>query len=163
MNNKTTISLSLLALLSMGLGLSGCGEKTDKNQAVDSSATAANQPLEQDFDQDNDPYPDEYLLEGVGGRTNNNGANKSDNKSQNKTPNKTSRAIPAASIKQQLEAAFPNIKIEEVAKGPVPYLYQVKTEGEVFFTTTDGKLMFVGDLIDLKANKTFAIAMAVAL
>lgn len=143
MNKKTIVVLSSLTLLtlSFSIGLTGCKEKQDTD-------SASVRPII-DFDQDDDPYPDDYLLEDVP-----DSRGKALEGEKAKKTKKVSKALNAATIKIQLENAFPGIKIETVSKGPVPYLYQVKTEGDVFFTTTDGQLMFVGDLIGLKGAKT---------
>lgn len=133
MHQKKIVVLGFLALgllsVSISIGLMGCSSKKEDN---------AKYPPETELDQDEDPYPDEYLQDNNGPAQN------------NSKPPKKSKTLHPADLKTKLEQMLPGVKIESITKGPLPYLYQVKTEGDVFFTTTDGQLMIVGDVVNLE-------------
>jgi len=150
MNKKTRVVLSSLALLtlSLSMGLVACKKQVTEQEALQANQQAAIRPII-DFDQDDDPYPDDYVLDNVPDETDQQA------KKQKKDKRK-SKALKKEQLKTQLEQAFPGIKVESIAAGPVPYLYEVKTQGDVLFATTDGELLFVGELLSLQnANKNY--------
>lgn len=58
-----------------------------------------------------------------------------------------------ATLKQNLKTQYPEIEIKSVATTPVKDIYEVYMGGRIVYTNEDAKYFFVGNLIDLKAQK----------
>jgi thiol:disulfide interchange protein DsbC len=56
-------------------------------------------------------------------------------------------------VKQALTTSMPTAKIESVKPSEVKGVYEVVIEGNVFYVSEDGKYLFQGHLIDIKAKK----------
>jgi thiol:disulfide interchange protein DsbC len=52
-------------------------------------------------------------------------------------------------VKAAIVQAFPELSTATVKPAPVPGLYQVEDDAQVFYATGDGKYLFVGDLVDV--------------
>jgi thiol:disulfide interchange protein DsbC len=61
-------------------------------------------------------------------------------------------------IKAELVRAFPELSQARVTPAPVPGLYQVEDDAQVFYTTGDGKYVFVGDLVDVATRTSLTEA-----
>lgn len=55
-------------------------------------------------------------------------------------------------IKAELERAFPELKTATVKPSPVSGMYEVEHDSKIFYTTSDGKYLFMGDVMDLRAQ-----------
>ncbi|MGE5241274.1 MAG: DsbC family protein [Bacteroidota bacterium] len=64
----------------------------------------------------------------------------------------------AGRVKAELVRAFPELSKATVKPAPVPGLYQVEDDAQVFYTTSDGKYLFVGDLVDVGAHASLTEA-----
>jgi len=53
-------------------------------------------------------------------------------------------------IKQQVQAAFPEMIIDKVSDSPISGLYQVTSGPIVAYASNDGRYLFAGDLLDLE-------------
>jgi len=58
-----------------------------------------------------------------------------------------------ATIKQQLESAFPAAKVEKVQDSPLPGLYEVVASGEVVYTNADASLLFTGRIVEVSTKQ----------
>lgn len=56
-------------------------------------------------------------------------------------------------LKQNLKTQYPEIDIKSVDTTPVKDIYEVYMRGRIVYTNEDAKYFFVGNLIDLKAQK----------
>lgn len=52
-------------------------------------------------------------------------------------------------VKAALVRSFPELSKATVKPAPVPGLYQVEDDAQVFYATGDGKYIFVGDMVDV--------------
>lgn len=64
----------------------------------------------------------------------------------------------ASQVKAAIVRAFPELSKATVKPAPVPGLYQVEDDAQVFYTTSDGKYLFVGDLVDVGAHASLTEA-----
>lgn len=55
-------------------------------------------------------------------------------------------------IKAELARAFPELKAASVKPSPVTGMYEVEFDSKIFYTTSDGKYLFMGDVMDLRAK-----------
>jgi thiol:disulfide interchange protein DsbC len=55
-------------------------------------------------------------------------------------------------IKAELVRAFPELKSAIVKPSPVSGMYEVEFDSKIFYTTSDGKYLFMGDVMDLRAQ-----------
>ena len=55
-------------------------------------------------------------------------------------------------IKAELVRAFPELKAATVKPSPVSGMYEVEFDSKIFYTTSDGKYLFMGDVMDLRAQ-----------
>ena len=59
-----------------------------------------------------------------------------------------------AAIRKNLAERVPGLnRIDEVRKMPMPGLYEIRIENEIFYTDAEGNYLFHGNLIDTKAKK----------
>ena len=59
-----------------------------------------------------------------------------------------------AAIRKNLGDRVPGLnRIDEVRKMPMPGLYEIRIENEIFYTDAEGNYLFHGNLIDTKAKK----------
>ncbi len=61
-------------------------------------------------------------------------------------------------VKAELVRAFPELSKATVKPAPVPGLYQVEDDAQIFYTTSDAKYLFVGDLVDVAAHSSLTEA-----
>ena len=61
-------------------------------------------------------------------------------------------------VKANLVSAFPELSAATIKPGPVSGMYEIEFGAKVFYTTSDGKYLFMGDLVDMgtHANLTEA-------
>jgi len=62
-------------------------------------------------------------------------------------------ATPDDALRARLAKVFPDNKIGDVRKTPMPGVYEVSIGGEIGYVTEDGKYLLHGDLIDLASQK----------
>lgn len=55
-------------------------------------------------------------------------------------------------IKAELIRVFPELKAATLKPSPVSGLYEVELDSRVFYTTSDGKYLLMGDLVDLRSQ-----------
>lgn len=55
-------------------------------------------------------------------------------------------------IKAELIRVFPELKTATLKPSPVSGLYEVELDSRVFYTTSDGKYLLMGDLVDLRSQ-----------
>lgn len=56
-------------------------------------------------------------------------------------------------IRAELVRAFPELSTATVRSSPVPGMYEVEHDSRIFYTTSDGKYLFMGDVMDLRAQR----------
>lgn len=61
-------------------------------------------------------------------------------------------------IKAELARAFPELKTATVKPSPVTGMYEVEFDSKIFYTTSDGKYLFMGDVMDLRAQSNITEA-----
>ena len=61
-------------------------------------------------------------------------------------------------VKAELVRAFPELSGATVKPAPVPGLYQIEHDAQVFYTSHDGKYLFMGDLVDVDARTSLTEA-----
>lgn len=66
-------------------------------------------------------------------------------------------------IKAELERAFPELKSASVKPSPVSGMYEVEHDSKIFYTTSDGKYLFMGDVMDLRAQTNLTEARRAAI
>ena len=54
-----------------------------------------------------------------------------------------------ASVKHQIQSAFPEVTIESIQKSPLKGLYQVTAGPVIFYASNDGHYLLLGDVFDL--------------
>jgi thiol:disulfide interchange protein DsbC len=59
-------------------------------------------------------------------------------------------------LKARLEQALPGVKVDEVAPGPLPGLYELVIGTDVAYISGDGKFLVMGDVIDLDARSNLS-------
>jgi len=52
-------------------------------------------------------------------------------------------------VKANLVSAFPELSAATVKPGPVSGMYEIEFDAKVFYATSDGKYLFMGDLVDM--------------
>ena len=52
-------------------------------------------------------------------------------------------------VKAGLVSAFPELSAATIKPGPVSGMYEIEFDAKVFYTTNDGKYLFMGDLVDM--------------
>ena len=52
-------------------------------------------------------------------------------------------------VKAGLVSAFPELSAATIKPGPVSGMYEIEFYAKVFYTTNDGKYLFMGDLVDM--------------
>ncbi len=67
--------------------------------------------------------------------------------------NSDSKADVTARIQKTLQARLPKITIEKVQASQWPYLYEVVTDGELFYTDATGDYLFYGKVMDTKTRE----------
>ncbi|MCR4346540.1 MAG: DsbC family protein [Sulfuricaulis sp.] len=55
-------------------------------------------------------------------------------------------------IKAELVRAFPELSPAIVKPSPVPGMYEVEIDSKIFYATSDGKHLFMGDVMDLRSK-----------
>lgn len=55
-------------------------------------------------------------------------------------------------VKASLVSAFPELSAATVKPGPVSGMYEIEFDAKVFYATSDGKYLFMGDLVDMGAH-----------
>jgi thiol:disulfide interchange protein DsbC len=68
-------------------------------------------------------------------------------------------AVDAAAQKAVMAALqnlAPGVQADEIAPAPLPGFYQVIAAGQQVYVSADGKYMFTGDLVDLKARQNLS-------
>ena len=55
-------------------------------------------------------------------------------------------------IKAELVRAFPELKSAIVKPSPVSGMYEVEHDSKIFYATSDGKYLFMGDVMDLRSQ-----------
>ncbi|BAV34000.1 thiol:disulfide interchange protein DsbC [Sulfuricaulis limicola] len=55
-------------------------------------------------------------------------------------------------IRAELARAFPELKAASIKPSPVTGMYEVEFDSKIFYTTSDGKYLFMGDVMDLHAK-----------
>lgn len=59
---------------------------------------------------------------------------------------------PEQQLRESLAELAPDLPITTVAESPLPGVYEVVSEGQVYYLTPDGKFMLEGSIIDLEAR-----------
>lgn len=59
----------------------------------------------------------------------------------------------AQRIRERLQEERPGIEITSVRTTPVPEIYEIVAQGQVYYVTPDAKYLFSGSLIDLEAGR----------
>jgi thiol:disulfide interchange protein DsbC len=67
-------------------------------------------------------------------------------------PNDVSAAI-INQIKGSLHKQFPDVEVKQVHASPLPGIYEVLTEGQLFYTNATGTLAFLGTLVDTQTQE----------
>ncbi|MGA9032059.1 MAG: DsbC family protein [Sulfuricaulis sp.] len=52
-------------------------------------------------------------------------------------------------VKAGLVSSFPELSAATIKPGPVSGMYEIEFDAKVFYTTSDGKYLFMGDLVDM--------------
>lgn len=52
-------------------------------------------------------------------------------------------------VKTELVRSFPELATATVKPAPVPGLYEIEFDAKIFYTTEDGKYLFMGDLVEV--------------
>lgn len=55
-------------------------------------------------------------------------------------------------VKAELVHAFPELKEATVKPSPVTGMYEVEFDSKIFYATSDGKYLFMGDVMDLRSH-----------
>lgn len=55
-------------------------------------------------------------------------------------------------VKAELVRAFPELKSATIKPSPVSGLYEIELDSKIFYTTSDGKYLVMGDLVDLRSQ-----------
>lgn len=55
-------------------------------------------------------------------------------------------------VKAELVRTFPELKSATVKASPVASLYEIEVDAKVFYATSDGKYLFMGDLVDMRSQ-----------
>ncbi len=58
-----------------------------------------------------------------------------------------------AEIRKSIEALYPSVKVDAVAKTEMPGIYEVRIGSEIIYTDANGKFVIVGDIIDAKGRR----------
>ncbi len=66
-------------------------------------------------------------------------------------------------IKAELVRAFPELKSAIVKPSPVSGMYEVEHDAKIFYATSDGKYLFMGDVLDLRAQNNLTEARRAAI
>lgn len=66
-------------------------------------------------------------------------------------------------IKAELVRAFPELQPAIVKPSPVAGLYEVELDSKVFYTTSDGKYLVMGDVVDLRSQSNLTEVRRAAL
>ena len=53
----------------------------------------------------------------------------------------------AKAVLDKLHSEFPQMKVSKIENSPIKSYYQVLTDGEVFYISSDAKMMFIGNVI----------------
>lgn len=56
-------------------------------------------------------------------------------------------------IQQMVSKVIPELLIEDIAPSPLPGIFQIIANSEIFYVSADGKYLIHGDLLDLTQNK----------
>lgn len=64
-----------------------------------------------------------------------------------------SEAETLTAIKSRIEAAFPEIHVQQVRRAPWGGLYEVVTDTELAYTTADAAVVFSGNVVEVKTKK----------
>jgi len=65
----------------------------------------------------------------------------------------TGDAATIANVQQTLQARFPKIHIDKIQASQWPYLYEVITDGELFYVDTTGNYLFYGKVMDTRTKE----------
>ena len=68
-------------------------------------------------------------------------------------PTHTTAPDPFASIQKTLQSRLPKINIEKVQPSQWPWLYEVITDGELFYTDETGNYLFYGKVMDTRTRE----------
>lgn len=55
-------------------------------------------------------------------------------------------------IKADLVRSFPELKSATIKPSPVSGMYEIEFDAKIFYTTSDGKYLIMGDVVDLKSR-----------
>lgn len=66
-------------------------------------------------------------------------------------------------VKVELARAFPELQRAVVKPSPVPGLYEVELDSKIFYTTSDGKYLMMGDVVDLHSKNNLTEVRRAAL
>ncbi len=66
-------------------------------------------------------------------------------------------------VKTELVRVFPELKSATVKASPVAGMYEVEMDSKVFYATSDGKYLFMGDLVDLQSQSNLTEARRAAI
>ena len=61
-------------------------------------------------------------------------------------------------IRAELVRVFPELKSAGIRPSPVPGMYEVEHDSRIFYTSGDGKYLFMGDVVDLRAQSNLTEA-----
>ena len=61
-------------------------------------------------------------------------------------------------VLKKFEERIPGMPITSIEKTPVPGIYEIVSEGQVYYTTEDSRYMFRGNLIDLERREDLTAA-----
>lgn len=62
--------------------------------------------------------------------------------------------VPEAAIKRSLKERVPNIgEIDEINRTPLPGIYEVRVDTDLFYSDAEGNFLFTGDLIDTRKKR----------
>ncbi len=69
-------------------------------------------------------------------------------------PSAVQMPVPEAAIKRNLKERVPNLgSIDEINRTPLPGIYEVRVETEIFYSDAEGNFLFSGDLIDTRKKR----------
>ncbi|MBI3570888.1 MAG: DsbC family protein [Gammaproteobacteria bacterium] len=66
-------------------------------------------------------------------------------------------------VKAELVRAYPELKSAIVKPSPVSGMYEVEYDSKIFYATSDGKYLFMGDVMDLRSQSNLTEARRAAI
>jgi thiol:disulfide interchange protein DsbC len=61
-------------------------------------------------------------------------------------------------VKAGLVSAFPELSTATIKPGPISGMYEIEFDAKVFYTTSDGKYLFMGDIVDMGTHSNLTEA-----